>query len=234
MVYLATVGASAQIDYNVSRATQRADQVKRATVRLADGTMQDLMRSMSNSRSDIQAALRAQQVDASATLLVELIRHKKPGQDLKEVAAELTELTRQLPSYSGQAGQWRTVQTAIADFNRELFNTAPGPYPGPPERPIVGRVSWRGVVDDRVQLVIRGRSIETKTIEGKAFPDGVVNFTTAFPASVVAVDVTKLSGRGTVTVLQQPSRTNEFTAVIEIYDRASGEQEYRLDIFWRQ
>ena len=233
MVYLTAVGVTAQVDYNVSRASQRADQIKRATLRLAEGTMQDVTRSMSNSRADIQAALRAQQIDASATLLVELIRTRRPGQDLKEVTTEMTELTRNLPSYSAQAGQWRTVQMAIADLGRELFNTSPGPYPGPPERPIVGRVSWRGIVDERVHLVIRGRSIETRTIDGTPFPDGVANFTTALPTSIVTVDATRLSGRGTVTVLQQPSRTNDFTAVVEIYDRASGEQEYRLDIVWR-
>jgi len=49
----------------------------------------------------------------------------------------------------------------------------------------------------------------------------------------VEVSVNKLSGRGTVRVLQQPSRANDFTAVIEIYDTGGGAQEYRLEIVWR-
>jgi len=84
-----------------------------------------------------------------------------------------------------------------------------------------------------VQLVIRGRTIETRTLSGAPHPDGIANFTSALPNLSVDVDANKLSGRGTVRVLQQPARANEFTAVIEIYDAQSGSQEYRLDIVWR-
>jgi hypothetical protein len=98
------------------------------------------------------------------------------------------------------------------------------------KRPIVGRVSWRGMVDNRVELVVR-RTVEDDCRDGDVGRRR--SFTTPLPTIAVAVDVNKLGGRGSVRVLQQPARANDFTAVIEIYDNGSGAQEYRLDIFWR-
>lgn len=96
-----------------------------------------------------------------------------------------------------------------------------------------GRVEWRGVVDDRVQLVIRGRSIEHRTMSGRAFPDGRFSFTSPLPNDNVRVEVINHAARGTTRVIQQPARTNGFTAIIEIYDPQSGEREYRLEVIWR-
>jgi hypothetical protein len=96
-----------------------------------------------------------------------------------------------------------------------------------------GRVEWRGVVDDRVQLVIRGRSIEHRTVSGRAMPDGRYSFTSPLPADNVRVEVVMQAGRGTTRVIQQPARTNNFTAIVEIYDPQSGERECRIEVIWR-
>ena len=228
----ATLTVSAQYDYSPSRVSQAADQLKRSTARLADAVLQDLLRNQNSSRNDVQHAMLAQEIDGAATVLVELARIRRSGADVREAAARFTELSRGIPAYitSSHTGLWRTVQNDIAAVNRMLNVNSPG---GPTERPIVGRVSWRGVVDDRVQLVIRGRTIETRTLSGVAQADGSSSFTTALPAIAVEVEVNKLGGRGSVRVLQQPARANDFTAVIEIYDAASGSQDYRLDIVWR-
>jgi hypothetical protein len=229
-----TVMVAAQADYPFPRVGQEADQLKRATMRLAENALQDLVRSYNTSRNDIQHVMLAQEIDGAATVLVEMVRNRRPGWEVREVASQLTDLSRRAPSFGSQASLWRTVQNEIVDLNRALNMGFPGPgNPGPPERPIIGRVSWRGMVDDRVQLVIRGRSIETRTISGAPYPDGATSFTSPLPNVGVDVDATKLNGRGTVRVLQQPARANDFTAVIEIYDANSGAQEYRLDIVWR-
>ena len=228
----ATLTTSAQNDYSPSRVSQAAEQLKRSTTRLADTVLQDLLRSQSNTRNDIQHAMLAQEIDGAATVLVELARIRRSGTDVREAAARFTELSRGFPAYitSSHTGLWRAVQNDAAVVNRMLNVNIPG---GPANRPIVGRVSWRGMVDDRVQLVIRGRTVETRTLSGNAFPDGSTSFTTPLPSVAVQLDVNKLSGRGSVNVLQHPARANDFTAVIEIYDAPSGAQEYRLDIVWR-
>jgi hypothetical protein len=226
------LGATAVVpaqDYSI-RVGQQADRLKIAAAALADRALRDLLRNTSNSRAEIQAALLAQQIDASAAACVELIRNRRPGREIRDVASELTDLARRAPAASSQGSMWRGVQNAIADLNRELGGPGRG---DPPPRPIIGQVSWRGFVDDRVHLAIRGSSIETRTVSGVAQREGASTFTSPLPASPVEVDVVKVSGRGTVKVVQQPSQLNDFTAVIEIYDNQGGAQEYRLDIVWR-
>ncbi len=95
-----------------------------------------------------------------------------------------------------------------------------------------GRVFYRGTIDDRVHLVkTRGR-IETRTVSGRAYPDGVYSFTSWLPESPVTVNAAKRKGRGEVKVIQQPSEANNFTAIVEIFDGKGGAKEYQLEIYW--
>jgi Peptidase inhibitor family I36 len=98
--------------------------------------------------------------------------------------------------------------------------------------PASGSLEWRGRVDDRVQLVIRGRSIEERTLSGARLPEGRTAFSSGLPAIPVRVSVRSLAGRGEVRVVQQPSRQNGYTAIVEIYDPARGAQEQRLQLIW--
>ena len=96
-----------------------------------------------------------------------------------------------------------------------------------------GRVFWKGMVDAKVQLIIKGDKIESKTLDGKAYPDGVYSFTTPLPDSPVKVGVNKTEGRGLVAVTQQPTEDNKYTAIVEITDPKKGAGEYQLEIFWQ-
>lgn len=96
-----------------------------------------------------------------------------------------------------------------------------------------GRVFWRGMIDDKVQLRIQADKIETVTISGRAYPDGIYSFTSPLPSESVMVDLIKKAGRGTARVVQQPTEENNFAAIIEIYDNKGGAKEYQLEIFWR-
>lgn len=232
LAYVVSVPMLAQGDYTF-RASGQADRLKWAASRLADRTRQDLLRAGMNSRADIQTAALAQQVDAVAALCQEMIRNRRPVGEVRALVAELDGLTRRAPSYAATSLMWRDVQAEVEALDRILGGSfGPGPDLVRP-KPIVGRVSWVGRVDDRVQLAIRGSMIETRTVAGSPLPEGRYIFTSPLPASSVEVSVTKTSGRGQVRVLQQPARNNDFTAVVEIYDEKAGAQEYRLDIVWR-
>lgn len=101
------------------------------------------------------------------------------------------------------------------------------------DEPRNGSLEWRGRVDDRLQLVIRGRSIQERTVSGTRFDQGRANFTSGLPAQAVNVSVRPLAGRADVRVIQQPSRQNNYTAIVEINDPARGAQEQRLQVIWR-
>src|SRR5262249_41818404 len=97
---------------------------------------------------------------------------------------------------------------------------------------VQGKVFWKGMVDAKVQLVIRGDQIETKTLDGRGYPDGTYSFTTPLPNSPVKVGVNKTEGRGSAAVTQQPADDNDFKAIVEITDPKGGAKEYQLEIFW--
>jgi hypothetical protein len=96
-----------------------------------------------------------------------------------------------------------------------------------------GKVYWNGMVDNKVQLVVKGLSFEERTIAGQAAPAGAFSFTAPLPTADATVRAIKLEGRGTkVSVVQQPNSANDFTAIIEISDERGGAGEYLIEIAW--
>lgn len=235
-VLAASVSVMGQWD-SWSRVGGYAEQLKNTSRELADRSSQDILRGFNKTRSDIDNAFLAQQIDSSAGLFLDMTRSKRSVGELRDAASILTELSRRAPSFSTQSYTWRRISTLMDDINRELSTFSggggwnPGPQPDP--RPVIGRVYWRGRVDDRIQLKIRANFGETTVISGSSFGSGAFNFTSGLPEKNVEVMVTRKKGRGRVTVVQQPSRANNFTAVIEVYDNDSGSKDYELDIYWK-
>jgi hypothetical protein len=99
--------------------------------------------------------------------------------------------------------------------------------------PTTGSLEWRGRFDDRLQLVIRGRSLEERTQRGTRSGADRAAFESGLPAEPVRVSVRLLAGRGEVRVIQQPSRDNDYTAIVEITDPSRSGQDHRLQVTWR-
>jgi hypothetical protein len=111
------------------------------------------------------------------------------------------------------------------------------PFPGPrPPRPgrgtSTGTIDWSGRVDSRVNIVIRGNDIENQIVAGR-FVQGSQNMNGVLPRRNATVSVTKLEGRGTAFVIQQPNRSNNFTAIVQVSDPRNSDDEYRLQIRWQ-
>lgn len=218
--------------YGSSRLTNYANDLKRAAVDLADRTSEKIDNGYA-SRADIEEAFLAAQLDASAGLFQQMIRGNNRASDLRDAASILSDLARRAPSYGSNNSLWRNVQNSINDINRELGSGGGnGGGNNPPGGNILGRAYWRGTVDDRVRLVLQDRYMRVETISGTSYGEGTWSFTSALGRNVI-VDVNKQKGRGNVRVLQQPSKQNDFTAVIEIYDSGGGAKEYELEIYWR-
>ena len=98
---------------------------------------------------------------------------------------------------------------------------------------IAGRVFWKAMVDAKIRLSIKGDKIETKTLAGKEYPEGIYSFTTPLPDSPVTVGLNKTEGRGKAAVVQQPTQDNNFTAIVEVTDEKGGAREYQLEIYWQ-
>lgn len=237
-IFALSISAFAQENrYGSTRLNNYADDLKRATVDLADRTSEKLRNGYSVSRSDIEEAFTAAQIDASAGLFQDLARGNNNSGNLRDAASLLSDLIRRAPSYGSNSNLWRNARNAVDNINREIGNgggNTGGNYPPPEDnRPIIGRAYWRGTVDDRVRLVLQDRNLRVDTVSGRPYPDGTWSFTASLGRDVV-VEVNKQKGRGDVRVLQQPSKENDYSAIIEIADTDGGAKEYQLEIFWRR
>ena len=67
--------------------------------------------------------------------------------------------------------------------------------------------TWNGRVDREVQLTIRGTNVSSTTLSGQQL-NGRFRLATALPQQDGTVRVEATSGRGDVSVLQQPSSSN--------------------------
>ena len=223
-------------DYRSSNLDNLSVQLKRQTVDLADRAAGDLRNGRSNSRSDLEAAFLAHQLDASAGLFQQMVRDNRSAQELRDAASILSDLARRAPGGGSNSYLWRNAQGSINDISRELggYNGGGNNDGGGFGQPaITGSATWRGTVDNEAQLVIRGNSIETRIISGNPTYDASFNFTSALPERNKTVEVVKRKGRGTVRVIQQPRRDNNYTAVVQIIDEGGGARLYELEISWR-
>ena len=95
-------------------------------------------------------------------------------------------------------------------------------------------VRWTGDVDDALEIRIQGDRIDYRTLSGKSVKHVRVDFANGgLPRNDVQVFVTDQTGRGSVSVVQQPSSWNNYTAVIRVYDPRSGYGAYSFDLGWR-
>ncbi len=95
-----------------------------------------------------------------------------------------------------------------------------------------GRVRWRGRVDQTAHIIIQGSDVQSRdvTMTGLSNVNFSINgYLASRPGSV---SVRKRSGRGTVTVLEQPSSRNDYTAIVQIFDPSGGADNYELEIDW--
>lgn len=95
-------------------------------------------------------------------------------------------------------------------------------------------VRWTGDVDDALEIRIQGNHIDYRTLSGKSVRHVRADFANGgLPRNDVQVVVTDQTGRGSVSVVQQPSSWNNYTAVIRVYDPRPGYGAYSFDLGWR-
>lgn len=236
-IFAFSITSMAQAErYGSGRLDNYVRDLKRATVDLVDRTSNDLRNGRSNSRADIEAAFLAAQLDASAGVFDDLVRGNNRANELRDAANLLNDLVRRAPNYGSNRNLWSDAQTAIDNINRELGSNNGGGNNGGGNNGggnAEGRVYWSGIVDDIVRLEIRGKDMNVRAVSGRSYGNGTFSFTSPLPRNNVTVSVDKKDGRGDVLVIQQPSRQNNWTAIVEIRDKDGGAKNHRLEIYWQ-
>lgn len=95
-----------------------------------------------------------------------------------------------------------------------------------------GSLTWRGRVDDVILLEIRDRSVRDRVISGQQAVGVRADFSSSMPNRDTTVTVEKRRGRGEIRVVEQPTRRNNYTAVIQIRDSSGGADDYEIEVRW--
>ena len=218
-----------------NRLMNQAERLTRDADAFADATYNAFANSTRNNRTEIEAVMLSQQFAASARIFYRMVVDRRRNQDLRDAFAVLQDLARSVERNNTQRNSWYTVQRSLSDVLRE-FDYDPSGDVGrggnQPDTGRGGRMTWRGRVDDDVRITIRGGTADVQTLGGTPYNDGQPNFSASLPFRRVNVRLTVKRGRGEIFIEQQPSRDNDFSAVIRIKDPKGGASDYEFELSW--
>jgi hypothetical protein len=209
-----------------------AARLTREAENLADANYSSYTNSSRNNRNEIEAVMLTQQFAGASRIFYRMTVDRRRNQDLRDAFDVLSRLARTVEQNNLQQSSWYNIRQLLSDIAREVSsNQNPGPFPpGTGDRS--GRMTWRGRVDDDVRIRIRGGSADVETLGGTPYNDSQPNFENSLPNRRVTVRLTSKRGRGEVFIEQQPSRENDFTAVIRIRDTRGGADNYEFTLEW--
>ena len=91
--------------------------------------------------------------------------------------------------------------------------------------------TFRGRVDKEVRITMRGGDVSSNTLSGADLRSRY-RLSTPLPQQEGTVRVALENGRGDVSVVQQPTAANGYTAIIRVFDRSSGADVYRFTTYF--
>jgi len=214
-----------------NRVMDLADRLSRDAQDFADSSYSNFTNNPRAFRNDIEAVMLAHQFAGASRIFYRMVVDRRRVQDLRDSFDILQNLARSVDARNNQRANWNNIQRLLSDISRELSGGGGGGnYPDTGERS--GRMTWRGRVDDDVRIRIRGGSADVETIGGTPYYDGQPNFGNSLPNRRVTVRLTEKRGRGEIFIEQQPTRENDFTAVVRIRDTKGGASEYAFTLEW--
>ena len=217
------------------RLNNEAQQLASEATALADASYSDYTRGSGFNRGDIQAVMLAYQFSAAAQVFNRMVNDRRRNAELRDAFQVLQALSTSANRSNLQQSRWSNIQRLMSEISQRL-NADSGNVPDFPDQGYPpsgsGRMTWRGTVDDDIRIVVRGGTAQVETIGGSPYYDAVTNFTASLPLRRTNVTLTKRRGRGQIFIEQQPSRQNNYAAVIRIRDPRGGGSEYEFDLAW--
>ena len=215
-----------------NRLNDLADRLSRDAQDFADSSYSNFTNNPRALRNDIEAVMLAHQFAGASRIFYRMVVDRRRVQDLRDSFDLLQNLARSVEGRNVQRTNWYNLQRLLSDVQRELNGGggAGGDYPDTGNRS--GSMTWRGRVDDDVRIRIRGGSADVETIGGTPYYDAQPNFSNSLPNRRVTVRITAKRGRGEIFIEQQPTRENDFTAVVRIRDTKGGASDYAFTLEW--
>ena len=149
-------------------------------------------------------------------------------------------------------GQTRSGEQPLAQYDQNIglyfqqgyfdgYNNRPRQYDVPlgnnPPYPgggggSTGMATWNGRVDDRANIIIRGGVITAENVSGNGVQTTNQYMSGSLPRRATVVSARKTKGRGDLNVIQQPNRSNNYTAIVQISDPRGGSDNYGVEVTW--
>jgi hypothetical protein len=93
-------------------------------------------------------------------------------------------------------------------------------------------LQWSGDVDDNIVIHLVSGGVTYRTVSGKD-PRGVQSSFAGIPQGAAHLTVNQTEGRGSVTVIQQPTAQNGYAATLRVVDPQRGYGHYAFNLTWR-
>ena len=134
-----------------------------------------------------------------------------------------------------QQGYYDAYNNRPKQYDVPINNNNNPPYYPPNNPPNYGgnaMATWNGRVDGQANIIIRGNTITVEDVSGTGVQTSYQNVAGSLPRRNTTVNATRVSGRGTVTVIQQPDRSNDYTAIVQVADPKGGADNYKVEVTW--
>jgi hypothetical protein len=215
-----------------NRLSDLADRLSRDAQDFADSSYSNFNNNSRAARNDVEGVMLAHQFAGASRIFYRMVVDRRRNQDVRDAFDVLQNLARSVERSNVQQSNWYNIQRLLTDISREVSNGGGGGNQYPDTGNRSGRMTWRGRVDDDVRIRIRGGSADVETIGGSPYYDAQPNFFNSLPNRRVTVRLTEKRGRGEVFIEQQPTRENDFTAIVRIKDPKGGASDYAFTIEW--
>ncbi len=209
-----------------------AQQLSEVARELGDVAYDGFARRNRGNRADVEALYVVMQFRAATDLFLRMVEDNRPTSELRDSLSVLrSELTR-MDQYAFGRNERRRMFDLVRNAEAELSGRpgGAGGYYG--QYGTSGGMHWSGRVDDEVVIMIQGSRASVRTVTGDRVRDENYSFDSPLPRQELRLNLRKLNGRGSVDVVEEPSRRNDYSAVVRIRDKKSGTDDYEFELRW--
>ncbi|MHB8652550.1 MAG: peptidoglycan-binding domain-containing protein [Terriglobia bacterium] len=96
-----------------------------------------------------------------------------------------------------------------------------------------GHFQWQGLVDGSDNIRLQGSNVNVTHLSAGLIQEASHQLSAALPYSPVQVTLSKVRGRGQIRLLEQPTASNNYTAVVQVDDQSEqGNAWYEFTLDW--
>lgn len=96
-----------------------------------------------------------------------------------------------------------------------------------------GHFQWQGLVDGSDNIRLQGSNVNVTHLSAAPIQEASHQLSAALPYSPVQVTLNKVRGRGQIRLLEQPTASNNYTAVVQVDDQSQqGNAWYEFTLDW--